>query len=389
LSGIQRHCLDDFWSEKNLGEDEGAILPVGLKSGTVNAVARANRNRMSAKAIMNVSEADFSTQGTPAQKLGLALKYAVLAPSEHNWQPWQFRLVDQHLELFANDEPALEAADPDGRELIISCGMSLFYLKLALKHFGCLGRVELFPDLDQPRLLARVYSGFGQAKDPHEHELFEAMTQSRSNPSSFRESPISEATLEMLRDPVLVEKAWVEFSQNEYSRQRWLALAATGARREMVAVRSRGEPDLQVDPGGATRSATARNGPLQLGMTQRPGPVLAFTVSTSDSGSLVVEPSSQATGPKAPLAVLKSKTDDKHGWLATGQAMARVLLQAQASGLSWWFSNRALHRRNTREELRTAIGRKGFPQAIMRFGSRRAETVIPPAVTQSVRVVAR
>jgi nitroreductase len=339
---------------------------------------------MRGKAISNVSETDFSAQGTPAQKLSLALKYAVLAPSEHNWQPWQFRLVDQHLELFANDDPALEGVDPDGRELIISCGTSLFYLKLALKHFGCLGRVELFPDLDQPKLLARVFCGFGHVKDPHEHELFEAMTQSRVSPSSFRESPISQATLEMLRDALWVEKAWVEFSQSEYSRQRWLALAAAGGRREMPAAHSRNEPDFQVDPGGATRSGTGRNGPLQLGGAQLPRPVMALTVSTSDSGSLGVESNSRATGPKAPLAVLKSKTDDKRGWLATGQAMARVLLQAQASGLSWWFSNQALRRRNTREELRTAIGRKGFPQAIMRFGSRVPEMVRPPGAPQSV-----
>ena len=60
--------------------------------------------------------------GSPRQRLAFALKYASLAPTEIDWQPWEFRLADSHLELIAKDDPALEAMDPDGRELMIGCG---------------------------------------------------------------------------------------------------------------------------------------------------------------------------------------------------------------------------------------------------------------------------
>jgi len=69
------------------------------------------------------------------------------------------------------------------------------------------------------------------------------------------------------------------------------------------------------------------------------------------------------------LAVVKTKTDDKHGWLAAGQTMARVILQAQVLGLSWSFFNQAVRPRAVREALRTGIGQKAVAQAILRFDS--------------------
>ena len=97
------------------------------------------------------SEADFPANGSPRQKLEFALKYAALAPIEGGWLPWHFRMTDTHLELLTKNSPAREEADPDRREFLIGCGSALVYLKQALKHFGCLGRVDLFPDLGDRR----------------------------------------------------------------------------------------------------------------------------------------------------------------------------------------------------------------------------------------------
>src|SRR6267154_908483 len=131
---------------------------------------------MSAISMWNISEAEFPATGSPQQKLAFALKYAALAPTEGNSQSWQFRMSDTHIELWAISDPTMEAADPEGRELTIDCGSALLCLKLALKHFGCLGRVEVFPDLGERSLVARVHFGFGTERDPQENMLFKAMT---------------------------------------------------------------------------------------------------------------------------------------------------------------------------------------------------------------------
>ena len=50
----------------------------------------------------------------------------------------------------------MPALDPDGRELIMSCGAALHHLRLAIRAMGYGALVQTFPEADKPDLLARV-----------------------------------------------------------------------------------------------------------------------------------------------------------------------------------------------------------------------------------------
>ncbi len=66
---------------------------------------------------------------TKRSTLRSLLKYAVLAPSGHNTQPWLFRPTEKDdLYLIADRTRALPVVDPHDRELIISCGAALDHL---------------------------------------------------------------------------------------------------------------------------------------------------------------------------------------------------------------------------------------------------------------------
>ena len=60
----------------------------------------------------DIDVADFPTDGSPAEKLAHAVRYAVLAPSSHNSQPWIFHLEGNELELRADRTRALPVVDP-------------------------------------------------------------------------------------------------------------------------------------------------------------------------------------------------------------------------------------------------------------------------------------
>jgi len=65
------------------------------------------------------------------------LKYAVLAPSGHNTQPWLFHFNKQNdLYLIADRTRALPVVDPNDRELTISCGAALDHLEIAANAHG-------------------------------------------------------------------------------------------------------------------------------------------------------------------------------------------------------------------------------------------------------------
>jgi hypothetical protein len=121
-------------------------------------------------------------------------------------------------------------------------------------------------------------------------------------------------------------------------------------------------------------------------------PFLTFTVRTAASGRIAVEPAGERADQMvsfAALALIKTKTDDKHGWLAAGKAVAQVRLQAQVLGVSCRVFEQAFRNRHLREELRTTIGRKGFAQSIIGFGSQQAQWTFTPPTQQSATATMR
>src|SRR5882724_3829504 len=289
---------------------------------------------MSTHKVLGVCETDFPANGSPRQKLEFALTYAALAPTEAGWQPWYFQIGEAHLDLMAKQDVTREKADPDRREFIIGCGSALLYLKQALKHFGCLGRVELFPDLGQPALVARLHFGSGREREAREKCLFDAMTEHRPNGSPLGEPPVTGAMLTALGHVAAGERGWLDFAQSEISRRQVLEVAQAAGPRSTERVslpQAAAErqvarwPRLVFSFGG--RGVDVRNEPVEA-------PGIPPDVAT------------------ATLAVVKTKTDDKHGWLEAGQTMARTILQAQALGMSWAFVD-PVRRREARAALRT------------------------------------
>ena len=83
-----------------------------------------------------IDEADFYEIENREEQLRFLLRYAVLAPSSHNAQPWSFRITADGIEVFADFERRLPIADPGDRELLMSTGAAITNFRVAAAHFG-------------------------------------------------------------------------------------------------------------------------------------------------------------------------------------------------------------------------------------------------------------
>ncbi|MGH3364266.1 MAG: hypothetical protein ACRDOW_06010, partial [Nocardioidaceae bacterium] len=91
-----------------------------------------------------------------APAMNRILAAAVRAPSVHNSQPWRWRGSGRRWELHADRSRQLVLADPDGRNLVISCGCALQHVHVVAAAMGWHAEVSRLPDPDRPDLLARV-----------------------------------------------------------------------------------------------------------------------------------------------------------------------------------------------------------------------------------------
>jgi nitroreductase len=84
------------------------------------------------------------------------LALAVRAPSAHNSQPWRWRVGDATVQLYADPTGQTHMTDADQRDLVLSCGMALHHLRIALAAVGWSTVVRRLPNPADPNHLAAV-----------------------------------------------------------------------------------------------------------------------------------------------------------------------------------------------------------------------------------------
>ena len=313
-----------------------------------------------------IDDAEYPLHAGPAAQLAFLVRYAVLAPSDRNTQPWAFRLVGDTLELRADRLRALPVADPEGRTLVISCGAALGTLRLAARRFGTEPEVTLLPDPDQPDLLAVI--GIGSPTQPTAEalRLSTAITARRTTRAAFTDRPLPAALLADLRAIVPADDVWLELVTDSGGKRAVADLVACASRLQMRDPEYRRELARWLRP----NRAAARDGIRGYGfglddLRARFDPLVTRALGRSPRRT-ARERDAVAEAPA--LAVLGSSDDGPQAWLATGEALQRLLLRLADAGATGAFSNQPIELPELRSVLARSLRRKGVPQLLLRLG---------------------
>ena len=334
-----------------------------------------SRQQYSTLEAWNVKETDFPKSGSLSEKMNFLLRYAILAPSGHNTQPWLFKIVGNNvIEVYADRSRALPLVDPDDRELLISCGAALYHLRLAANHFGIADEVLLLPDKDNnPDLLARIAlkeNAEGTIKRQVENDasLFEAITKRRSNRSPFENRGLPKDLLASLKDSAKEYGAWLDVVDDEQRKNALAYLISQGDRIQLSDKRFRRELAAWIHP---NRSKSRDGMPAYAhGMTSDIASHLGpFLIRTFDMGKGQAAKDKELASGSPVLAVLGTEADEPLNWIQTGQALGGILLQARAANVWTSYMNQPIEVSELRPKLLQALGRAtGFPQVLMRMG---------------------
>ncbi|TDC17029.1 hypothetical protein E1284_10745 [Actinomadura bangladeshensis] len=292
---------------------------------------------------------------------------AVWAPSVHNTQPWRFGVRGARISLSADIDRRLDVADPDGREMLISCGAALYTLRSSLRALGYEPRVRLLPDPDRPHLLADVHLEPGERPDQRDLGEHAQVRRRRTHRGGFGSDPVPAGVLSAMRHDAEREGARLVEAVDVHVKG---ALAALTEAAEHVQERTpayaaeiaRWAPSPRTSRADGVQEAAY---PRQVPQTRPHFPARDFArghgwgAQTAQDGKTVQAGST---------LLLVSDGDGPADWLRAGQALQRALLRATEGGLSAAFHTQALEVPELRVFIRDRFCGGSYPQMLLRLG---------------------
>lgn len=145
-------------------------------------------------------EADYPARGSREEQLRFLLRYAILAPSNRNTQPWHFSVSRDQVTIHSDSSRWQQVSDPHKREPYISLGCALENLLIALEHFGFGYVVTRAPGADDPSIVAQVAILDHPVASPRDASLFQAIVRRHTHHGRYRKRAVGASALRKLME---------------------------------------------------------------------------------------------------------------------------------------------------------------------------------------------
>lgn len=343
------------------GRETGVAERLGL-----DALSPLSRRRrwVGGKHPWQVSASLFPAEGTPTEQAQFLVRYAVLAPSSHNTQPWLFNVTGDEIRLFADLERWLTVADPDKRELYVGLGAALENLLVAADHFGLGYEVEYLPGSDSAHAATvRLSTAESQASKPSDEasdrrdsRLFEAIPNRRTNRSRYQERPVPREDLRVLQEARTEADVRLQFVADPAKVDGLADLASRADRRQFA------DPDYRRELGRWIGRGAFGDSWLEakLGKYLMTYLNVGGQQARKDAGLMRATPL---------VAVIRTQSDGRRGQIRAGQVFQRVSLRATVLGIQTHPMSAMLEVPSLRRELTGLLGRPEWtPQHLFRLG---------------------
>jgi hypothetical protein len=287
------------------------------------------------------------------------LRAAGDAPSVLNTQPWQVAVTGATVTLRADPSRRLRHNDPQGREMLISCGAFLFNARVAARRESLTAVVTVLPDPDDELLVAELVLEPGDDPSADELELSVAIEHRVTSRVPFEDRPLPGDVLVAIQRAAYAEGASLRTIQ-----------PSDPSRAEVMGLVRRAEAIAAEDMAGRAEEAawTTSWAGRDDGIPER---LLGRAPSNPDA-PVRRFPASRGREQferDSTMAVMSTPGDSHREWVKAGQALEHALLVATTHFVQASFATTVLENPTTRHDLRRALSLDGFPQMLMRLGN--------------------
>lgn len=300
----------------------------------------------------------MSAQFPDRKTIRAALMLSGRAPSVHNSQPWQWRVGARSVHLYANADLQLPHADPDARDLMLSCGAALNHCQVAFAALGWQSKVHRLPNPEEPQHLAVVELHRYPATEM-DISMAAAIPRRRTDRRIYSSWSVPQREVALMG--ARAARAGVMLRRVD---------ALTNLKNQVAeaAWRHNSDPDYLTELTtwsgryGSLAGVPARNTPESDPRAALPG--------RSFAGAVLAQPvEASPADDGAAVIALGTATDDRLSQLRAGEATSLVLLAATAAGLASCPITEPLEIPDIRAAVRADVfGADGHPQMLLRIG---------------------
>ncbi|MGH3970380.1 MAG: Acg family FMN-binding oxidoreductase, partial [Mycobacterium sp.] len=286
------------------------------------------------------------------------LTLATRAPSIYNTQPWCWRVDHTNLHLYADPSMQLLHTDPDGRDLMLSCGAALNHCVIAFAAMGWYAEVHRLPNPADPSHLAAI-EVHPHPADHADITLAAAIPRRRTDRRLYSAWPVPAGDIALMgaraaRLGIMLRQVDALDRLNKIVRQ---AVRDHATNHDYLA-----ELTMWSGRYGSRAGVPARNTPEHDCTALIPGRIFA-------GPGLTQPPGASPADDNAIILALGTEADDRLARLRAGEATSVALLTATAIGLASCPVTEPLEIPQTRDAVRSDVfGSDGYPQMLLRVG---------------------
>ncbi len=309
------------------------------------------------KDVWEICEQDFPRTLPIEVQLRFLLRYAILAPSARNVQPWRFAVDANTVQLFADLDRGQPVSDPDGRELHISLGCALENLLVAAEHFGFRHEVTYFPEPGNAELAASIAFAPGGTPSPARAGItLGAIVRRHNDNGVYRSVPLPEEVRRRLQACRVEPELRLDLTDDRLFR-RWVEQFTLEADHLEFA-----DPTFREELGYWIGQGV-------FGMPKVLSRLGSLAVSRLDLGDPVARQDQKIVESAALLGLVSATIDNHPAHVQTGQLFERIWLTATAMAVSVHPMSQTMRHPELRAAMAELIPARGWvPQHLFRVG---------------------
>ena len=303
--------------------------------------------------VWKIDAEEFPADAPIEERARFLLRYAILAPSSHNSQPWEFVIEDGNIEVHADETRWLDATDQDKRELNLSLGCAVENLCIAAERFGLDSDIAYHGD--SPPVIVTLQPN--RINSPcSDAELFDQITKRSTNHHLFRNESLGDSTRKELQNCVAEEAVSFELIDDP-------------ERKGLIAELQAEADLLQMNNSDYRKELGHWIGIGALGDSWLKARIGQAVVTHLDIGDREGKKNSKLIQSAPVVGVLNTGSDDPSIRVKTGQVFQRIALAATAENVAVHPMSQILERREMRKELASLIDcHDKLPQHLFRLG---------------------